>query len=71
MRTGLGHAAHNADHNADHAVTAVIEIRGLKWASSKAVVEAVLSLTPGTMTQDVATVTVTAHPIPKRRLRPN
>ena len=56
MTTGRGHGAHGAHETA----TAVIEVSGLQWASSKVVAEAVLSRQPGVLSVQANPVAQTA-----------
>lgn len=59
------HQHHSRPHDQDHAsgrgtATAVLEVSGVQWASSKNVVEAVLSRRPGVLTVDASPVSQTA-----------
>src|SRR5262245_24021462 len=49
-----------SDHSAHEAVTAVIEVSGVNWASEEAVAEAVLSRRPGVVAVEVNPVAQTA-----------
>ncbi|MFJ9314300.1 heavy metal translocating P-type ATPase [Pimelobacter simplex] len=55
-----GRHDHDADAHRDGAATAVLEVSGVQWATSKNVAEAVLSRQPGVLSVDVNPVAQTA-----------
>ena len=52
---------HDADAHRDGAATAVLEVSGVQWATSKNVAEAVLSRQPGVISVDANPVAQTAR----------
>ena len=55
-----GHHDHGHDARRDDGATAVLEVSGVQWATSKNVAEAVLSRQPGVLTVDANPVAQTA-----------
>ena len=55
-----GRHDHDADAHRDGAATAVLEVSGVQWATSKNVAEAVLSRQPGVISVDANPVAQTA-----------
>src|SRR5215207_5555398 len=49
-----------SEHGAHHAATAVLEVSGVNWASSKTVAESMLSRRPGVLSVDANPVAQTA-----------
>lgn len=55
-----GRHDHDADAHRDGAATAVLEVSGVQWATSKNVAEAVLSRQPGVISVDANPIAQTA-----------